>query len=178
MTDETSTLSMTPHRFLPPWLWPKAAYVHLPFCAHHCGYCDFAVATGQDHQIDRYLDGLSAELSRLGEPQPVNTVFLGGGTPTYLDARRLARLLAMLRRWFRLAPGYEFSVEANPAGLDAEKVTVLAEHGVNRLSLGAQSFQVPLLRILERDHAPRDVRRAIEIAKPRIAQVSLDLIFG
>jgi oxygen-independent coproporphyrinogen-3 oxidase len=87
-------------------------------------------------------------------------------------------LLSAVRRWLQLAPGYEFSVEANPAGLDAEKVSVLAEHGVNRLSLGAQSFQPHLLRVLERDHEPADVLRAVEIAKPRIAQLSLDLIFG
>jgi oxygen-independent coproporphyrinogen-3 oxidase len=165
-------------RPLSPWLWPRAAYVHVPFCAHHCGYCDFAVATGQDHNIDRYLEGLSAELSCLGEPQTVQTLFLGGGTPTYLDARRLARYLATVRRWLQLAPEYEFSVEANPAGLDAEKVSVLAEHGVNRLSLGAQSFQPRLLRILERDHEPGDVLRAVPAAKRRIAHVSLDLIFG
>jgi len=150
----------------------------VPFCAHHCGYCDFAVATGQDHLIARYLEGLSAELSCLGKPQPVETIFLGGGTPTYLDCRRLAHLLATVRQWLPLSPEYEFSVEANPVGLDAEKIAVLAEHGVNRLSLGAQSFQPRLLRILERDHEPDDVLRAVQTAKRRIARVSLDLIFG
>src|SRR6185312_8342885 len=98
---------------LPPWLWPRAAYVHVPFCAHHCGYCDFAVAIGQGHQIDRYLEALSAELCLLGEPQPVQTIFLGGGTPTHLDARRLAQLLSVVRRWLLLEAGHEFSVEAN-----------------------------------------------------------------
>jgi oxygen-independent coproporphyrinogen-3 oxidase len=108
----------------------------------------------------------------------VQTIFLGGGTPTYLDARRLAKLLALVRRWFLLTPDYEFSVEANPAGLSAEKVSVLADHGVNRLSLGAQSFQPHLLRVLERDHEPNDVARAVQTAKGRITQVSVDLIFG
>jgi oxygen-independent coproporphyrinogen III oxidase len=163
---------------LPPWLWPRAAYVHVPFCAHHCGYCDFAVATRQDHNIDRYLEALSVELSRLGEPQPVETIFLGGGTPTHLDTKRLAHLLATVRRWLLLTPDYEFTVEANPGTLDADKVAVLADHGVNRLSLGAQSFQSHLLRTLERDHQPEDVPRAVESAKGRIANVSVDLIFG
>jgi oxygen-independent coproporphyrinogen-3 oxidase len=163
---------------LPPWLWPRAAYVHVPFCRHHCGYCDFAVSTGQDHQIDRYLEALSTELSGLGEPQPVQTIFLGGGTPTHLDAQRLARLLAAVRRWLPLLPNYELSVEANPGTLDADKIAVLADHGVNRLSLGAQSFQPHVLRVLERDHEPAEVPRAVEIVKRRIAQVSLDLIFG
>src|SRR5258708_1737858 len=91
---------------LPPWIWPRAAYVHVPFCAHHGGYCDFAVARGQDHQIDRYLDALEAELATLGEPQHVDTLFLGGGTPTHLDTKRLERLLATVVHWLPLAGGY------------------------------------------------------------------------
>src|SRR6266849_9108204 len=84
---------------LPPWLWPRAAYVHVPFCAHHCGYCDFAVAAGQDHLIDRYLDALAAEFATLGRPQPVQTLFLGGGTPTHLGPAQLERLLRAVLNW-------------------------------------------------------------------------------
>src|SRR5881628_3150343 len=84
---------------LPPWRWPRAAYVHIPFCAHHCGYCDFAVAVGQDHLRDRYLDALARELAALGRPQPVRTLFLGGGTPSHLTAAQLEKLLALLRNW-------------------------------------------------------------------------------
>jgi oxygen-independent coproporphyrinogen-3 oxidase len=163
---------------LPPWLWPRAAYIHVPFCAHHCGYCDFAVATGQDHQIDLYIEALAAELATLGKPESVATLFLGGGTPTYLDARRLARLLETVARWLPLAADGEFSVEANPGTLDSEKIDVLAEYGVTRVSLGAQSFQPHLLRVLERDHCPEDVPRAVECIRRRIDRVSLDLIFG
>src|ERR1700736_6696322 len=97
-----------------PWLWPRAAYVHVPFCAHHCGYCDFAVAAGQDHWMDLYLEALAAELASLRQPQPVQTLFLGGGTPTYLDAPRLERLLVDVTSWLLPAPGHELSVEANP----------------------------------------------------------------
>src|SRR5689334_3413635 len=86
----------------PPWWWPRAAYLHVPFCAHHCGYCDFAVATGRDHFIDRYLDALAAELTTLGTPQPVRTLFVGGGTPTHLRAPQLARLLTAVRGWLPL----------------------------------------------------------------------------
>jgi oxygen-independent coproporphyrinogen-3 oxidase len=160
------------------WLWPRAAYVHVPFCAHHCGYCDFAVAVGQDDRIDDYRRALEAELSRLGESQRVETLFLGGGTPTHLSARQLDDLLRVIRTWLILEPGFEFSVEANPAGLNEDKIRVLADHGVNRVSLGAQSFHVDLLRVLERDHRPEDVPSAIERVRKRIANVSLDLIFG
>jgi len=163
---------------LPPWLWPRAAYVHVPFCAHHCNYCDFAIAVGQDHQIALYLEALEAELALLGTAQPVRTLFVGGGTPTHLAANQLEQLLGLLRRWFVLHEGGEFSIEANPGTLTADKIAVLADHGVNRVSLGAQSFQPHLLARLERDHAPDDVPRAVERIRQRIAQVSLDLIFG
>src|SRR5207248_9727015 len=85
---------------LPPWIWPRAAYIHIPFCAHHCGYCDFAVVAGQDHLMDLYLDALTAELATMRQPQTVHSVFIGGGTPTYFNCRQLEKLLAELRRLF------------------------------------------------------------------------------
>lgn len=166
------------HRDQPPWIWPRSAYIHIPFCAHHCGYCDFAVAVGHDDRIDEYLRALAAELSCLGEPQSVRTLFLGGGTPTYLSPQQLETLLTLARTWLVLEPGGELSIEANPAGLDDDKIRILADHGVNRVSLGAQSFHPELLRVLERDHQPADVPRAVERIRRRIDNVSLDLIFG
>jgi oxygen-independent coproporphyrinogen-3 oxidase len=166
------------HHDLPPWTWPRSAYVHIPFCAHHCGYCDFAVAVGHDDRIDEYLRALEAELSRLEGPQPVRTLFFGGGTPTYLSPRQLETLLGIVGTWLILEPDFELSIEANPAGLDDDKIGVLADHGVNRVSLGAQSFDAALLRVLERDHQPDDVPRAVERLRRRMDNVSLDLIFG
>jgi oxygen-independent coproporphyrinogen-3 oxidase len=162
----------------PAWWWPRAAYIHIPFCAHHCGYCDFAVAIGQDQLIDRYLDALAAELATLRTPHEVQTLFLGGGTPTHLSTDQLDRLLLEVTRWLPLAPGHEFTIEANPGTLDADKMKVFADHGVTRVSLGAQSFQPELLRVLERNHEPADVPRAVKLVKSQIDQVSLDLIFG
>lgn len=157
---------------------PRAAYVHVPFCAHRCGYCDFAIAVGQDSLIEQYLDALAAELATLQTPQRMDTLFIGGGTPTYLSARQLERLLRDVTCWLPWEAGHEFSIEANPGTLDADKVGVLARFGVTRVSLGAQSFHPHLLTVLERDHQPADVPRAVEIVRQRIAQVSLDLIFG
>jgi len=166
----------------PAWLWPTAAYVHVPFCAYHCGYCDFAVAVGQDERIDAYLTAFEIELATLNEPQPVRTLFFGGGTPTYLPHRALERLLRLVQRWLPLdsndRQGHEFSVEANPSYLDREKIELLAQFGVNRLSLGVQSFQPRLLQILERDHRPDDVPRVLEFIRPFIGNISVDLIFG
>lgn len=161
-----------------PWIWPRAAYVHIPFCAHHCGYCDFAVAVGQDQKTDAYLNALETELSCLLRPFPVQTLFLGGGTPTHLDSRHLHRLLELLAAWLPLSPGHEFSVEANPDTLHADKIHILADFGVNRLSLGAQSFQPHLLGRLERSHRPEEVARAVDRIQQRIRNYSLDLIFG
>jgi oxygen-independent coproporphyrinogen-3 oxidase len=165
---------------LPPWLWPRAAYVHVPFCAHHCGYCDFAIVTGQDHLIESYLDALAAELATLAGPQPVQTLFVGGGTPTHLTANQLERLLTLVLGWLPLAAGEgtEFSIECNPDTLTADKIAVLADHGVNRVSLGAQSFHADLLAMLERAHKAEEIARAVERVRQRIDNVSLDLIFG
>src|SRR3954447_4234975 len=163
---------------LDPWIWPRAAYVHIPFCAHKCGYCDFASLAGVDHLADRYLAALEREMAMMGAPQEVETIFIGGGTPTRLDAGQLRRLLAMVGRWFPLAAGGEWTVEANPGTLDEEKVDVLASGGVNRVSLGAQSFQPDLLRALERNHAPEEVERALDLVRPRFGRWSFDLIFG
>lgn len=162
----------------PLWLWPRAAYIHVPFCAHHCCYCDFAVAAGQDDLRDRYLDALERELEQLEEPQPVDTLFIGGGTPTHLQSSQLERLLTTLRKWLPPNPGYEWSIEANPTSIDAEKIVALAEHGVNRISLGVQSFQPHLLEFLERDHSGETVFRAVELVRRKITNISLDLIFG
>lgn len=163
----------------PPWIWPRAAYVHIPFCAHKCGYCDFASLAGSDHLADRYLDALAREFAAtLESPQPVDTIFIGGGTPTRLEPAQLERLLATVRRWLDLEPGGEFTVEANPGTLDAAKVAVLAAGGVNRVSLGAQSFRPETLAVLERNHCPEEVARAVDLIAPRFDRWSLDLIFG
>jgi oxygen-independent coproporphyrinogen-3 oxidase len=167
-----------------PHARPRAAYVHVPFCRHRCGYCNFTLVAGRDDLIEAYLDALAVELSALGAPREVDTIFLGGGTPTHLSPPQLRRLLDLVRRWFPTAAGHEFSVEANPRDLDeaetmgAERLHVLTTGGVTRVSLGAQSFEPAKLRLLERDHDAATIRRAAEAVRRRGLQVSLDLIFG
>ncbi len=146
---------------------------------HKCGYCDFASLAGVDHQADRYLAALEREVETfVTKPQEVDTIFVGGGTPTRLSASQLDTLCRFLKQWFILAPGGEWTVEANPGTIDAEKADVLEEAGVNRISLGAQSFQPDLLAVLEREHGRAEVDRALEVVRPRFARWSLDLIFG
>lgn len=150
----------------------------MPFCRHRCGYCNFTLVAGRDDLLTAYLDAIEREMAALGAPRPVTTLFVGGGTPSHLPPPVLDRLLGLVRTWFPPRPGYEFSVEANPIDVDPSRVAVLVEHGVNRVSLGAQSFDAAKLRLLERDHAAADIARAVDRLRPRIPAVSLDLIFG
>ncbi len=163
---------------LPIFAEPRAAYLHVPFCAHRCGYCDFTLVAGRDDLSDDYLRAMSVELSSLERSREVDTLFFGGGTPTHLPPKHLAELLKLAREWFTLAPGYEFSVEANPFGLTDEKIRILADAGVNRISLGVQSFDADVLKLLERDHREADIRIAVERIRRRIENIGLDLIFG
>lgn len=157
---------------------PRAAYVHVPFCVHRCGYCDFTVVADRDDLVTRYLNALETELQQLDRPFVCDTVFIGGGTPTYLEPADLGRLLTAVCRAFPLAEGAEFSVEANPFRLTDDRLDVLADHGVNRVSLGVQSFDLAVLKTLERDHSVEIAVDAVERSRARIPNTSLDLIFG
>ncbi len=157
---------------------PRSAYIHVPFCRHRCGYCNFTLVAGRDDLAEAYLEALARELSRLDGPHEVDTLFFGGGTPTHLPPAQLARLLDLAARTFPLAAGGELSVEANPVDLDMPRAAALAAAGVTRVSLGAQSFESAKLRLLERDHTAGDIERAVEICRPFARSISLDLIFG
>ncbi|MBI1249612.1 radical SAM family heme chaperone HemW [bacterium] len=152
--------------------------MHVPFCTHRCGYCNFTVIAGRDDLIDVYLEAIEKELELLEQPHEVDTLFLGGGTPTHLPPEQLARLLSLAKRWFPPAPGAELSVEANPIDITPEKVDLLQASGINRVSLGVQSFHDPKLRLLERDHNRAQVEVAIGLLLPKIPNVGIDLIFA
>ncbi len=157
---------------------PRSAYIHVPFCVHRCGYCDFTLIARRDDLIDAYLEALAIDLARLQRPREVDTLFFGGGTPTHLPVPQLARLMMLARRWFPPAPGAEICVEANPAGLDDDKIAVLTDAGVNRVSLGVQSFDTKVLELLERDHRGSDIPAVVERVRRSIPNLGLDLIFG
>jgi len=150
-------------------------YVHLPFCAHRCGYCDFVTAVGRLEGHAAYADALLAELER-GRwrlAPELETVFLGGGTPTFTEPEALDSVLAAL------PDAGELTVEANPETVTPELASLLREGGVNRVSLGAQSFRPRLLEVLERVAGPDDVRRAVHnLRDAGFDNISLDLIYG
>jgi oxygen-independent coproporphyrinogen III oxidase len=160
------------------WPEPRSAYIHVPFCAHRCGYCDFTLVARRDDLIDAYLEALATDLAQLERPREVDTLFFGGGTPTHLPADQLQRLMNLALRWFVPTPAAEICVEANPAGLDDAKIAVLADAGVNRVSLGIQSFDTGILKLLERDHRRPEIISAVERLRPRIPNIGFDLIFG
>jgi oxygen-independent coproporphyrinogen-3 oxidase len=150
-------------------------YLHVPFCAHRCGYCDFVTAVGREEQHGAYVDALLAELrlERRVLAQRLETIFLGGGTPTFTDAASLERLLA------GLPDADEVTVEANPETVTSGVARLLSRNRVNRVSLGAQSFQPRLLSVLERRARPEDVRRAVYVLRDAdFDNVSLDLVYG
>ncbi|MFT7639948.1 MAG: oxygen-independent coproporphyrinogen-3 oxidase [Pirellulaceae bacterium] len=157
---------------------PVAAYVHVPFCRHRCGYCNFTLVAGRDDLIESYLQAIELELQTLQSPHAVETLFLGGGTPSHLSASQLNRLFNLLEKWFPLGENAEVSVEVNPADIDKAKANVLAECGVTRISIGGQSFDEQRLKLLERDHTPQQIRDVVFTLRPIVKSISLDLIFG
>ncbi len=150
-------------------------YVHLPFCGHRCGYCDFVTAVGREDEHEAYVDALLAELEleRASLDPELETIYLGGGTPTFTRPAALTRLLEALPR------AGEVTVEANPETVTPELARLLREAGVNRVSLGAQSFRPQLLAVLERRVSPDAVRRALyHLRDAGFDNISLDLIYG
>jgi putative oxygen-independent coproporphyrinogen III oxidase len=157
-------------------------YVHVPFCRARCPYCDFAVVVGADEAHAAYVDAVLREADRWAARvagRRVESVYLGGGTPSLLDPALLARLLAGLRAAFDVAPGAEVTVEANPETLDPGRVQGIRAAGATRLSIGAQSFVPEVLRRLGRAHDPGQVARAVRAARAAgFESVSLDLVYG
>ena len=168
---------------------PRHAYVHVPFCRHRCGYCDFTLVAGRDDLVERYLAAVRRELERVsvavefGDGSAcvdlrlgLDTLYLGGGTPSHLGPAGLRRLFAILHERLRPAAEAEVSLEANPLDVTAEFVTAAGACGVTRVSLGGQSLDAATLRALDRDHEPDDVRRAVGLLHDAGLVVSLDLM--
>lgn len=164
---------------------PEYLYLHVPFCVRRCSYCDFAVDVVRRAPVDAWLDAISAELALLAEteswelPLRLRTVYVGGGTPSLLGAGAMEALRRRLEPYVRLSEDVEWSVEANPESFDEAVARGWREAGVNRLSLGAQTFHEGALRWMGRLHGPEGAVRAVEAARRAgIENVSIDLIFG
>ena len=155
---------------------PRHAYVHVPFCRHRCGYCDFSLVAGRDDLIDRYFAALAVELERVREPLDLDTLYLGGGTPSHLGPDGLRRLFDLLHVKLRPVAGAEVSIECNPEDVTAALAEAALACGVTRASLGAQSLDAATLRALDRSHAADDVRRTVALLGERGLAVNIDLM--
>ncbi|MEZ6095515.1 MAG: radical SAM family heme chaperone HemW [Pirellulaceae bacterium] len=156
----------------------ESVYVHVPFCRHRCGYCNFALVADRDYLIDRYLNALSIELEQASpEPTALRTLYFGGGTPSHLSNRHLEQIVRMLSRYFSISNETEFTLEANPQDLLQDRADGLNKLGINRVSLGVQSFDDQKLKRLDRDHTADDIRYAIDECHRFANSISIDLIF-
>ena len=160
---------------------PRSAYIHVPFCAHRCGYCDFTLVARRDDLIEAYLEALTLELDKLERPRDVDTLFFGGGTPTHLPAKQFERLLELALRWFpprQTGPTpAEICVEANPAGLDDAKIgrwpVTASIASVSVCSRSSRRFSSCSNGI-----TGADIRSAVERLRPAVPNLGFDLIFG
>ena len=163
---------------------PFGLYVHVPWCRHVCPYCDFNVYTSSAIPERKYVDALAVELGTYARDptwtgRPLRSVYVGGGTPSLFAPATIGELLAAAGRAFALASDAEVTLEANPGTVSAERLAAYRAIGVNRLSLGAQSFESRTLAALGRDHAAADTARAIGAARTAgFDNVSLDLVYA
>jgi putative oxygen-independent coproporphyrinogen III oxidase len=162
---------------------PKAVYIHIPFCTNKCHYCDFNSYVLKGQPVMEYLDALEREMEHtvnLHLPAEVETIFVGGGTPTVLLPDQMEHFLKLVGTYFPMNhPNLEFTMEANPGTTDEDKLAVMKAGGVNRISFGVQSFNNDILASIGRIHNTDDVYRSIENAKKiGFANLSIDLMFG
>ncbi len=162
-------------------------YLHTPFCATKCPYCDFASGVFPESEVVTYLEAVGVEIERTAADPAlaplvaagvVTSIFCGGGTPSHLSGAALAQLVGALRARFRIAAGAEFTVEANPESLTAEKAELLRDLGVSRLSLGVQSLDDTVLKRLGRPHDAASALAAARVARSRFPRLNVDLIFA
>lgn len=160
----------------------KSAYLHIPFCEHICHYCDFNKVFLKGQPVDEYLKALDQEIRMTVNQFPtgnLETIFVGGGTPTSLNEQQLYRFCDSINRNLPKSETMEFTFEANPGDLTKEKLQILKDAGVNRLSLGVQTFNEELLKKIGRVHKAKDVYQTIENAKTiGFENISIDLIFS
>ena len=161
----------------------KALYVHIPFCKTRCAYCDFATKAIDPHnaEIRQYIEDLIIEIRRASKEEKlgkIETVYIGGGTPSFIGSAHLSSLLYALSMSMHLTADVECSMEANPESITQELIKDVWALGVNRLSIGVQSFNNDLLHFLKRAHSGDDAQKAIQIAQQRFDNVSIDLMCG
>ena len=153
-------------------------YIHIPFCRNKCYYCSFVVSVGQESRVDSYLESLSREAQPFSGTR-ISTIYIGGGTPTFLNLQQLKRLREIIRTNFQFSDKAEFTIEANPEGMDAEKASLLIDLGMNRVSLGVQSLNDKYLKQLGRCHDGESARKTCSVLRAAgFENLNLDLMYS
>lgn len=156
----------------------KHLYLHIPTCKYICSYCDFCKKYINSFDLDSYLDYLDMELAMYNQHFQLDTLFIGGGTPSTLSIKQLEKLASILHKYISFNNNYEFSFEANPDDLDKAYCQALKNIGVNRISIGVQTINDEILKILGRKHTNQDVITAISNASLYFDNISIDLMFN
>ncbi|MHB8062006.1 MAG: radical SAM family heme chaperone HemW, partial [Ruminiclostridium sp.] len=157
-------------------------YIHVPFCSSKCNYCDFNSYAGKLNYTKEYFNSMEKEIKHYYNEMEYNlidTIFIGGGTPSYVDHKYIGNILATCRAGFNITEDCEISIESNPGTLDIEKLMAYKRNGINRISIGLQAYQSNLLKYLGRQHSPEDFISSIEFAKKAgFSNINADVIFG
>ncbi len=152
-------------------------YIHIPFCNSICTYCDFCKIFYNKKYINDYLNNLEQEIKVRYKSEIVNTIFIGGGTPSSLDDEELIRLMNIIEI-FKLNDNYEFTVECNIESITENKLKIMKKYGVNRISIGVESFDNSIIKLLGRNHTKKDVYNKIGIVKRYFSNINIDLIYA
>lgn len=152
-------------------------YIHIPFCDNICSYCDFCKVFYNKKYINKYLDNLEKEIKSRYKNEIVNTIYIGGGTPSSLDCDELLRLFKIIKI-FNVDKDYEFTIECNIDSITEDKLIIMKEYGVNRISIGVQSFNDDIIKLLGRNNTREDIFRQIELVKKYFDNINIDLIYA
>ena len=154
-----------------------SCYIHIPFCDNICTYCDFCKRYNYDFIVDRYLDALEKDIHENYKGEILKTIYIGGGTPSSLNINELTKLMKIVKL-LKLDNNYEFTFECNPENINEEKLIILKENGVNRISLGVESTHDKYLKYLGRKHDFKMVQEKIKLIKKYISNINVDLIYA
>lgn len=154
-----------------------SVYIHIPFCNYICSYCDFCKIIYDKRYVKRYLDSLRSEIVSRYRGEEVKTIYIGGGTPSSLDTQELIMLLDIISL-FNLSSDYEFTIEGNIESINEDKLIIMKKYGVNRISVGVESFNSDIIKLLGRRHTKEEVFDKINLIKRYIDNINVDIIYG
>ena len=156
----------------------KSAYIHIPFCTSICSYCDFCKFFYNQELVDKYIDSLIKEIKDNYKGEILDTIYIGGGTPSSLDLKSLNKLLSFINETFKVSKTLEYTIECNVMDISLEKLELFKKYNINRLSIGVESFNKDILLFLERNYSKEDIINKINLAKKYFTNINIDLIYA